>query len=521
MGLEAEKVEKKGFNIIQIIKVVFERNFKDIITVVMIFLISFALGSVILTVNPVIYFSPDNMNAYIKANIIIARNGLPYFTWWHTPLYYYFLAIPIFIFSNDMLSIGIAQLGINSICVCLTYLTIRIKKGNKIALLGAFFYTTSYLALYIAHEIHEESLLGLFISLMFYFFFKYEKEKKSLWLWGGVLFLGAAFFTKEQVVMVLVIYAVYLLFWLKPKFKDLIISGLILGVFFGAFVVVEYLQDWNIIKAYLLNEAFRPSDGEIQIDKLIWTILKEPLTFTFSMIGIIIVVLNTIKNKKITTEFAIGVSVLFYLGLYTISRSYPYHMVFILFQMIYIASIGCHTTLSKLRDILKHNSRLKFLRFIPKEPEQAILVLFIPILLVQCLIFVPNLIEVRDRHDTLLPMFEDIASIVMDNKTYGESGDFTGYFIEDYYSYCAWYNSYKRHNFMFWSPTEVFSLSCMNNITDLGLKYFIYAGQAGFFGEIATNGSLTLVKSYNIDVGDYEPWNGPEIETVSLMIYDP
>lgn len=490
------------------------------------FLSALFVGLLIVTDTPPILNS-DNLYLYLDGKVTIAYGGFPYYHWHHTPLYKYLISFVLVIFGSVDFYLRLTQVVIFCVAVCFVYATVVLKKSQRVAIIAAILYMLSYFTLYAATDVHEEGLVTLFIILSFYFAFRYEKERKGLWFWAYMLCLGLAFFTKETVMVVLAIYAVYMIFWIKPPKKDLFVGAAIFGSFLLALLYVEYIQDWWIIKTYLgvgdpSADAFLSKSG-IDFSNLVVALAVEPIAFTLALLNGVALLTKLIRKKhKIGSDDVLAISLLIYLVIYVSSRAMLWHIIYITFISVYLAS----DELILLIQYIQRKSP-KFATLIDRNPRKAFALVFIPLLTIQMVIFAPNLVTLRNRRgDDFVAMYCDIASIVQDNKTYCETHNGINYYIKNLYSFNGYYNSRQRHEWLSWNESDIITITAMNNITDLGLKYFIYEDfwveKGSFFYEIVHNGTLKLVKSYTYDRrSQYDAiwWSSVLNSTVELYEY--
>lgn len=119
----------------------------------------------------------------------------------------------------------------------------------------------------------------------------------------------------------------------------------------------------------------------------------------------------------------------------------------------------------------------------------------------------------------------EIGQIVGNEKTYTENHDGINYYIPNLFSFNGFYSSYQRNGFLEWEESDVFTITSMSNITDLGLRYFVFEERKtkdGFFKEICRNGTLTPVKNYNFDArGEWSMiwWESPIPSKIELYEY--
>ncbi len=484
---------------------------------VLLFLFSLFIGLLIVTNTPAIINS-DNLHLELNGEIIIARHGLPYFRWTHTPLYRYLIAIVLVVFGDTTFFFRLVQVVIYALTVVFVFGTVRLKKSRGIAILAAIFYMASYFPLFAASDIHEEGLWVLFAVLSFYFAFLYEKEKKTLWLWLYALFLGMAFFTKETGLIVLGVYAIYMIFWVKPPRKDLIFAGAIFGVFVGAFLIVEFLQDWYVFVVYLGLDAEGAgsflSGAGINFSKLFMAILVDPVSFGLAILNIIVLLVKFIKSKKLGSDEFIALSVLVFFGFFIISRAYLYHLIYVTFLVAYLASDSLFFIIDWFS-----KSAPKYASLYRKNPKKAMVYLLLPIIGLHAALFIPNIVSVRNRGLGLVAVYQEIGTYVQNDKTYCEIATGINYYIPNLYSYNGFYNSYERNGWMFWNESDIFRITDMDNITSRGLKYFLYeeawVQKDSYFYNITRNGTLTSVKNFTyINFGMYETmWWAPSVES--------
>ncbi len=494
----------------------------NIITYFVLFLAALFLGLLIVTeTSPIL--NSDNLYLYLDAKVTIAYGGLPYYHWHHTPLYKYLIAIVIVIFGKVEFYLRLVQIFVYCASVCIVYAIVTLKKSRKVALIAAVLYMFSYFPLFAASDIHEEALVVLFILLSFYFGFLYEKQRKGLWFWAYCLCLGLAFFTKETVLVVLVIYAIYMLFWVKPPKNDLLIGAGILVVFFMAFAFVELQQDWWIITNYL--GVWKPgadtflSRAGLDLTKFLTVLAIEPVSFTLALLNSAIILVKLITKKhKLGSDDALAVSLLIYFGFHIISRAMLWHVVYVSFITVYLAA----DELVLLINYIQRKSP-KFSALVGRNPRKAFALVCLPLLTVHMVMFVPNIPPLRDRGMSYVEMYQKIASIVQDNNTYCETHDGINYYIKNLYSFNAYYNSRLRNNFLNWNESDIITITDMQNITDYNLKYFIYeelwVSPESFFYTIVHNGTLSSVRNFTYDahaLADTVWWMPAVISTVEL-----
>ncbi len=97
----------------------------------------------------------------------------------HTPLYYIYLKLWMFLFSDSDISLRFSSVIPSVISVYIMYLLGREFKDRNLGILCALLTACSSFCIYFAQEVRLYSILFLFSSLAFYYFIKCAKNPKN------------------------------------------------------------------------------------------------------------------------------------------------------------------------------------------------------------------------------------------------------------------------------------------------------------------------------------------------------
>lgn len=148
---------------------------KTLVKLAIIFIIGFLLR---------IWFidKPEGLwnDEYVSWNIATQNNFKDFFSLifsnCHTPLYYFYLKLHMFLFSDSDLSLRFSSVIPSMISIIIMFFVGREIKSEKLGLLCAFFTAISSFNIYYAQEARLYSLVFLFTAITILFFIKAIKE---------------------------------------------------------------------------------------------------------------------------------------------------------------------------------------------------------------------------------------------------------------------------------------------------------------------------------------------------------
>jgi len=226
-----------------------------------------------------------------KLNDIYKSAEIPYLTAFRTPAYPVFIYLVYSIYGIKPLLVLLCQIFLNVMTAFLMFeISVLIFKKNYLALLSAFLYIISPLAIIYSVSMYAESFFTFFFTLTIFSFFYAQKKKKLIYFVATGLLLGLTTLIKPITLYFLPIFFITLIFSEKFSIVNLrkkVIEFCLILFFFFLVLLPWQLRNYLLFNHYTISfqqgrellvwrvgSCIAQSDN---LDKeLVWSRIQEP-----------------------------------------------------------------------------------------------------------------------------------------------------------------------------------------------------------------------------------------------------